>query len=64
MTTPCARCRRPMHPAQNSRRAPDGIICMACYEGPTILWREPRTPLRSPDEVRRWFANLDNPELN
>lgn len=37
----CARCHRPMHHAQNSRLTPDGVICMACYNGPRILWREP-----------------------
>lgn len=37
----CTRCKRAMHPAQNSRRAPDGIICMACFDGPRILWFEP-----------------------
>lgn len=43
----CARCKRTMHPAQNSRRAPDGIICMACYDGPRILWFVPQ-----PDDPR------------
>lgn len=38
MVKPCARCHRPMHPTQNSRRMPDGIICMGCYEGPRILY--------------------------
>lgn len=38
---PCARCRSPMLPEQNCRRMPDGIICMACYEGPRILYYDP-----------------------
>jgi len=36
-----------MHPEQNCRREPDGIICMPCFDGPKILWFVPK-----PDDVR------------